>query len=311
MRAWWRIVLGGAVGTALMAFSPVWWSDDVVRAKAYPYLWYWVGKDRHLNYAATFFILGFAILVIAQIFEKKRMATEMKGVVTDREFINQHSQVVDAAIKAVAAMDGMSAEELTRARKQILRGICLVVQQYYDKSPRLEINACYMLAYPAANVPNGIDARLKFTVRDRELRTYQYVLDLILWAVDQIDLPQQLALPVEDASDPEKKFSLLPGAPAAFALNKVCEVADTHSLDEYFENEGRYVDRLVIRQLVDFLKVQGYRSFASFPLGYKDCKKGVLNVQSARPFIFGRESQHEMMVTQLLQPLRTALAILI
>jgi hypothetical protein len=294
-----------------MAILPIWLSDDLSRAKAYPYLWYWIGKERHLNYAAYCFVIGFVFLVVAQIADKKLMATEMKGLVSDREFLEAYCKTVESSILTVRAADGMSPAELIRARRLILQGICLVVHQYHDKSPHLNINACYMVAYPTTSAPAGIESRLKFKEDDRLLSSYAHVLDLTLWAEDRNELPKELALPVEDPSDPNKRLRLLPGAPAAYALDQVCAIADTRDLKQYFENGGRFVDREIARQQTDFFEKQGFRSFASFPLNHDGVIRGVLNVQSARPFILGRESEHENMVTELLRPLRTAMAILI
>lgn len=286
---------------------PIWWPEYLARAKTYPYLWFLDNGVRHFNYPAFLALFCAVSLFVSQAADKTLMTREFKGFVSDREFIEAYAGAVESCIKTMHAASGMNEDQLKHARKQILHAIRLVVHHYYDKAEKLDINACYMAAYPIADVPDGIEGRLKFRDKKRLLATYGYVLDLVMWADDHGDLPCDFAIPVEDEKSSNFSLRLLPGAPSAFVKNIVCVVEDTRKISSYFETEGRYVDREVVAEELEFFKTQRFRSFASLPLQDEGEKKGVLNLQSGKVNIFGRKNRDQAVVTKLLHPLQTAL----
>jgi hypothetical protein len=302
-----------AVGALLFLFLPLWAPDSLALAKQYPYLWFYVGDVKHYNFPALLALVGGVMAVFSQIADKRLMALEFKGVVSDREFVEAYSGVLDSCMLAMKASSGMNAEQLVHARRQVLHGIRLVVAHYYDKAEKLDINACYMVAHPANSAPVGIEKRLKFWDKRRRLDTYGHFLDLVLWAEDHGELPKEFAIPVEKVDEPNMSLRQLPGAPAAFAMNRVYVVEDTRKLKRYFEEEAQYVDREIVGQELDFFASQKFRSFASLPLGDDDGgeMKGVLNLQSGRTSIFGKNNCDQEVVTKLLKPLLTALRALI
>lgn len=262
-----------------------------------------------------FVLLGFVLSVLMQVIDKKLIASEvakeLKGVVSDREFLEAYSAAVSSTIETIHASSGMNSQELERARKQVLRGIRAIVDYYYDKSDDFRINACYMLAYPTTRMPPGVEKRLQFKQKTRPIANYAYVLDLVMWAEDRSDLPKELAIPVEDPSDDETRLGLLPGAPQAFAMGEIVVVQDTHNLGNYFRDQGRYVDPKVKEDQLQFFTRYNFRSFACFPLEHEGSKKGVLTIQSNEPHIFGKNNQHQKLVSDLLKPMRDSLTILI
>ncbi len=315
LRIW--VLAGQLIGTVLVVLVPLVWSDSFLKIKSssFPYVWYWEGNQRNPNFPAIFLILGLILSVVMQITDKKLIALEVaknvKGVVTEREFLEAYSATVSSTIESVRASSGMNPEQLEHARKKVLKGIRAIVDYYYDKSEDLKINACYMLAYPTTFMPIGIEERLDFREKQRLITTYAHVLDLVMWAEDHIDLPKKLAIPVENPDEDELRFKLLPGAPRAFAMGETIVVPDTRDLDEYFKNQGKYVDAKVRERQLQFFKDHNFRSFVSFVLEHDAIKKGVLNVQSNEPFIFGKDNEHQKLVTELLRPMKDSLAILL
>jgi hypothetical protein len=307
LRYFWWIVQ--AVGALLFLFLPLWSPESLALAKHYPFLWFYQGQDRHFNLPALLALVGGAMVVISQLADKNLMALEFKGVVTDREFVEAYSEVLESCILLTKTAVGMDEGQLIYARGRILHGIRLVVHHYYDKSEDLDINACYMIAYPAAAAPSGVEKWLKFRDKLRTLDSYGHFLELALWAEDHGDLPRpgEFVLPVEKEGEPNMHLKLLPGAPAAFAMNRVCVIRDTRNLKKYFDEEGKYVNREIVKEELDFFDSQKFRSFASLPLENGGQKKGVVNLQSGRTCIFGKNDCDQNVVTNLLKPLMTAL----
>ena len=312
------------IGTLLFVCVPLLWPEQFLKAREYPFFWY-VDKQSqpHANFPAIFVALGIAITIAAQIFDKTIMskelsadlAKEIKGIVSDRRFMEAYSVTVSSIMQVTKTVNGMTPAQMAETQKDILQGICLVIQHYYDKARELGVNACWMLAHPINSLPNGIEQRLKFHDKARDIRTYASILDLQVWAEDEPDLPSKLALPVEDPSDDDYRFRMLPGAPASLAYNRVTVLPDTHDVDgylkEYFETDGKNVNPTVRAAQVQFFREHGFRSFACFPLAGANGTRGVLNVHTRKPYIFGPHNENEQLVTDLLEPIRTGLNIFI
>jgi hypothetical protein len=300
------------VGTVALVLIPAGWPENIGRAKAYPFLFFFRDDNGlHANLPMLGILLGAMFLIAGQIaLMSSEMSRGLKGIVSDREFLEAYSATVTASLETVYVAHALSPEQLEYAQSKILKGIALIVHHYYDKADSLEINACYMLAYPTADLPPGIGT-IRFKEKTRPIGSYAYVLDLVLWGDPHDDLPQELAIPVENVGDPDLRLKLLPGAPATFALERTMVVQDTTDLKGYFQTEGRNVDRIVQEEQLDFFEKQGFRSFASFLLENQGKKIGVLNVQSNRARIFGRKNRHQKLVTELLEPLIKALSLLI
>ena len=297
--------------TLMLLILPLWWPDDLARAKVSPFLWYTANNLKHINYPAIFALFCALLLVGSQATDKFLMTREFKGLVSDRQFVEAYADVIENCLKTMHAAGEMDEAQLVHARRQILHGIRLVVHHYYNKAEKLEINACYMVAYPVTKLPAGVEAKIKFKDRKRLLNTYGHVLELEMSAEDHPDLPRDFAIPVEDPLDRNMAHRLLPGAPTAFAKNIVCVVDDTDRLRHYFDHDGSHVDREVVKEELDFFDQQRFKSFASLPIEHEGILKGVLNLQSAQTNIFGRNHRDQEVVTKLLSPLKTALGVLI
>jgi hypothetical protein len=167
-----------------------------------------------------------------------------------------------------------------------------------------------MLGYPVASAPPDIESRLRFKEKKRALSSYSHVLDLILWAENKPELPTALALPVEDPSDSVTRFKLLPGAPYAYAFDRIATIQDTAQLDSYFKTEGKYVDVAVKEEQLYYFREYSFKSFAALPINSGGDKVGVLNVQSNKTNLMGTTNENQKLVTDLLDPLKQALTLL-
>jgi len=269
------------------------------------------------GWAVDWWLLGLVVmacLVVAGDQYEKRLIIEdtkknSKELVSDREFMEQYSSAVGAALWLSYLAGQMDADDMRDAQRKLLRAICLIVSYYYDKKQDIDINACIMQAYDTASGPADVGTRLRCKEKMRDLSTYAHILDLVCWAFPRPGLPTELALPVEDPSDPLCKFKLLPGAPHAFALDAVTVVQDTNDLREYFRTEGKNVDPAVRAEQLFYFQEYSFRSFVSIPLNCQGEAVGVLNIQSNQPNIFGLGNKHQALVMNLLNPLITALSL--
>jgi hypothetical protein len=302
---------------ASLGVIPLLWTDDLAVAKRYPFLFFWKDGSFHLNVPLTVMALVVLLLVLLQVYEKKReaqeaarLARQAKELVGDREFIEAYASAVKDSINAAYLAHGMRHEQRIAAQADVLKSIRSIVRKFYDDKQDLEINACLMLAYSIASAPGDIESRLRFKEKKRDLRSYSHVLDLVLWAEDRPDLPKALALPVDDPCDPEARFKVLPGAPYAFAFDRPAVIQDTSDLDSYFNNQGKYIDLAVRQEQMLYFGAYSFKSFASLPVKREGEKIGVLNVQSNKVNIMGEGNENGKLVTDLLDPLKQALALL-
>lgn len=306
-----RIVarLAQLVGSIGLFIVPVWWHNKLALAKSWPIIAYHSANSLRMNWAVLGFFGCAALMVCGQWTAERAAAKQQKLVGGDRALMEAYAAAVKNSIQSAAVAHNMTAEDRLSAQKNILITIANIVHLYYDKKDDLEINACYMQAYSTDDLPVDVAGRVMFKEKTRRLDTYAHVLDLILWAKDCE--PKQMALPVEDPSDSDMKFKLLPGAPAAFALRKTQTVQSTDDLEPYFNEQGRNVDAVVRDAQIKYFRDQGFESFVSIPIETDDTMIGVLNVQSNKRNILGPRNRHEKPVTNLLEPLRHALGLLI
>jgi hypothetical protein len=299
---------------AALGVIPLLWTDELALAKHAPFFWHWKDGGFQLNLPLSTMFLAVFLLVVLQVYDKRQEAGQLmkqaKGVVGDREFIEAYARAVKDSINAAYLAHGMNQEQRIAAQKDILKSIRSIVHKFYDDKQDLEINACLMVAYTIASAPSDIESRLRFKEKKRELRSYSYVLDLILWAENKPELPLEFALPVENASDTGDRFKLLPGAPYAFALERAAVISDTSALGDYFNNDGKYVDVAVKEEQMLYFQTYRFKSFAALPMKREGEMVGVLNVQSNKVNIMGNGNENQKLVTDLLDPLKQALTLL-
>jgi hypothetical protein len=182
-------------------------------------------------------------------------------------------------------------QKLNSAITQILKALSKEIGVYFDEVTDGSLNTNLMIAYRTADCSPEILRRLQssmmFMGYRRELDSYMYALELILWGREETDIPP-LVLPVEDPKEEIGKRKLLPGAPAAFALNQDRFIPDTHNIEEYMRSDqdgiGTDLERDVRDRVASYFKSKRFRSFASLVLRDTRNEKpiGVLNIQSDR-----------------------------
>jgi hypothetical protein len=165
-----------------------------------------------------------------------------------------------------------------------------------------------MIAHKVADCPRAELARLtastKFLGFKRQLDSYSFALELTLWDRDQTEVPS-LVLPVEDPQVPAGQKRLLPGAPAAFALDQDKFIPDTRKIREYLSSDpdgpGSGLDEDVLEEMQEYFASKQFRSFMCLVLRDPTTHKpfGVLNIQSNKAERFTPGDDMETLIKSL------------
>ena len=172
------------------------------------------------------------------------------------EFMRVHSELVRAGIDLVPEIQQLPPSRLDEGIVGLLGHLASIVKAYH-KSPKVEVNANYMIPCPASN---DLRDQARFTERDREANSFLCFLQLEKWA-DRQDACPQVVLPVER---PGAGHGLLFGAPKAFVHKKTQVINDTLTINAVWSSKVTAVRS----EILDFFEEQRdrVRSFASFPV---------------------------------------------
>jgi hypothetical protein len=303
------------VGSAGMILFPLLWPEQIALLKTSPYFAYRSADGNlHGNWAVVLFFLSAGVVLVGNQMEKAAVTKDDTSIGERKKLLTSYGKTLSDAIKSAHVAHLLSAEQLRNAQKDVLKSITSIVYLYYEEPKGLEINACCMLAYKPCEAPPEVLARVKCLEGGRTADKYGYILDLALWA--EPGKPEHLALPVEHSDDNAGDLKHLPGAPAAFIFRKP-QIVRVAKIAKHFERPsglGCNLDGVARKAQLELFQNPQYKSFVSIPLGPvngTDTLIGVLNIQSNKDHILGRNSEQAAPVMSLLEPFREALGQLI
>jgi hypothetical protein len=221
-----------------------------------------------------------------------------------RDFLQSYVDQLTYAIGAINAYRTNPTAALgPTVAKELLRSVKAVVALYRPDTDGSGINANYMIAYPAKDLPPDKAHDIRFAFGD--LARYEYFLALEAYADDK-DL-QHFALPVEPRVDSLSYSRLLPGAPTAFFDRKRALESDT-SVIRYRKG----IPPEAISEMKRYFADRTFRSFASLVIiGQGGRRLGVVNVDSDDVEVFGHEKADQDVIESLLRPFVTLLSFVI
>ncbi len=224
------------------------------------------------------------------------------------KILNDANLVIEQADKWTPEERQKGVDKLNAAMTQILRALSKDISVYVDDKPDVSVNTNLMIAHkvdgsPTAQLEKLIPSTI-FLGFKRQLPSYAYALELILWGREETAIPP-LVLPVEDPQIAAGKKRLLPGAPAAFALNQDRFIPDTRKIKAYLrsdpEGPGSDLDQDVLQKVDEYFGSKQFRSFMSLVLRDPTTEKpfGVLNIQSDEPERFRPGDDMETLIKSL------------
>ncbi len=227
--------------------------------------------------------------------DQYQQALERKAVREDQYFRLFVPSYVKQLSYSIAAVDAARGSQMAQdVAKSILVSICAVVIEYYGRVNDLEVNANYMVAHDRSALPR-LESRLKCAFGDRS--RYEYFLALELYANDTDTA--DFVLPVEDKRDRDNKNRkrCLPGAPFAFWTNQTIIVDDVAKI-----KYGSLIPDSIIKEEESLLEGKRFKSFGCLNIIRRGKQLGIVNVESNKPYVFGKTQNTKSEITALLHP---------
>lgn len=163
----------------------------------------------------------------------------------------------------------------TASVQDVLRNMCLIVKAQSRGAQVPDVNANLMIAVRFDGATDAQKKRLKFAF-DEPTR-YGHLLALTEYAYDRGQ--ERITLPVEDpVITPDWTDWTLPGAPEAF-LRTSETVVNTNRLDF-----ARNVPQTVRREMKQYFRGKGFKSFACLTVIGKGSLIGIVNIESSCEF---------------------------
>jgi hypothetical protein len=180
----------------------------------------------------------------------------------------------------------------------VLQNMCSIFKAHTEGSVIPEVDANVMVAIPFANVTKEQKDLLKFQFGDPNRYGH------ILWLKEYAYLGEgSISLPVEDRNrTPDWMDLMLLGAPEAFLRNNET-VVNTKKLDF-----AAKIPETVQREMGEYFRGKGFKSFACFPVVGKGSVLGIVNIESSHE-LGSEEIQNE--IAKILQPFCAVLSLII
>lgn len=304
----------------------------VIVAAAFPVVF-----AKHIEALEWPFLLGFVTLVaggaIVEIFYDRGVAAELEGARRRLQFQKARGLAMGSLLgllsPVMAALEHKNS--LTPEHKQVvtdrlnesivgvLKAVCADVWAYWNPNGGAQppLSGSVMRVYEVSALDettlNSLAARTKFVAFGRNLDSYRYILDVVLWSNQN---PQfvPIALPVEDATTTGGLKRLLPGAPTAFAFGRDIVISDTRDLRPH---AGCDLDEELLKDELEYFESRKIRSLVSLVLWQKRDKQqnqigtGVLNIHSEGVNLLGPTEEEQHTIIEGLEHYRTALEYLL
>lgn len=251
------------------------------------------------------------LLAFVQATEKAINLNKNQRNITGESFLIDYTDALTDAFSIAPGISIMTEEQISDAQGSLLKFISKFVAAYYVDKTGLEISANLMVRKEITDYrEDEFRQKVYFCDPARLPSSYECVLVMVKTSSPLVNVPQDFALPVDKDED-----RLFFGAPKAF-------VTGSDSIINNVKNDsgnGNAIDlilkgqpNVVAKGIRDHFQKMEYESFASIPLRTSKGKIiGVINIQSNRPYIFGKNNQDADEIKKYLTPFFSVLTALI